>query len=381
MEKARLGIVGTGIVGNLHALTYSRLPHAELVAVCDLDEGRAQEVAARYGASAIYTDYQRLLEHPGIDAISVVTPDFAHREVAVACAEAGKHILVEKPLATTVEDAEAILKATETAGVKLMVDFHNRCNPPFVHAKERVERGDLGTLKYLYARLSNTTFVPTQMLSWASRSSALWFLASHTLDLACWLLEDRPVRVYAVSRSGVLQEKGVDAPDFHVAVVEFAGGAVVTLENAWILPETEPMVYNFKVEVLGSQGSLYINTSDHRAIESYGPDRIELPDVLGLPPGMKHRFAGFMPEAIARFVDAVVYDEPVLASGREALQVTKTLAAIEHSGRVGEAVPVPLLSPRSPPAVWGRRLQQSGTRDPEHPPRSGESTDPSLARA
>ncbi|UCH24456.1 MAG: Gfo/Idh/MocA family oxidoreductase [Trueperaceae bacterium] len=335
MAKVNMGIVGTGIIGELHAFTFSRLPHAELVAVCDLDEARARGVAKTFGAKSVYSDYRALLEDPSIDAVSVVTPDFAHREIAVAAAKAGKHLLVEKPLATTSDDAEAIVKAAEEAGVTLMVDFHNRCNPPFVQAKAQILEGGIGTPKYIYARLSNTTFVPTQMLSWADQSSALWFLASHTLDMACWLLEDTPSRVYALKRSGVLKEKGIDVPDFHVTVVEFAKGAVVTLENAWILPESEPMVYNFKVEVLGSEGSLYINTSDHRTIETFGQKGHQLPDVLGLPPSTEYRFAGFMPEAIARFVDAVAYGAPVLASGREALLVTKTLEAVERSADTG----------------------------------------------
>ena len=203
MKKTGFGVIGTGIVGGAwHAHVYHHLPQAELVAVCDLNESRAREIADRYGVPHVYTDYNKLLARPDIAAVSIATPDFAHREIAVAAAKAGKHILVEKPIATTVEDAEAILRAVDEAGVKLMVDFHNRVNPAFVTTRQAVLNGDLGELKYIYARLSNTTFVPTQMLPWASRSSALWFLASHTLDMSCWLLGDKPTRVYAVSRSG-----------------------------------------------------------------------------------------------------------------------------------------------------------------------------------
>ena len=208
MKKLGFGVIGTGIVGGAwHAHVYHHMPRAELIAVCDLNQGRAREIADKYAVPHVYSDYRDLLARPDIAAVSIATPDFAHREIAVAAAQAGKHILVEKPLATTVEDAEAILRAVEEAGVKLMVDFHNRVNPAFVTAKQSVQNGELGELKYIYARLSNTTFVPMQMLPWASQSSALWFLASHTLDLSCWLLKDQPKRVYAVSRSGILREK------------------------------------------------------------------------------------------------------------------------------------------------------------------------------
>ena len=340
MTKTGFGVIGTGIVGGAwHAHVYHSLPAAELVAVCDLDAGRAREIAERYSVPHVFTDYRDLLARDDIAAVSIATPDFAHREIAVAAAQAGKHILVEKPLATTVEDAEAILAAVEKSGVKLMVDFHNRVSSPFVQARQSVLDGELGELQYIYARLSNTTFVPTQMLPWASKSSALWFLASHTFDMSTWLLNDKPVRVYAVSRSGILRGKGVDTQDFHVAIVEFAGGAVVTLENSWILPETEPNVFNFKMEVLGSEGVLYINTSDNRTVEKYTRDSVSLPDVLGFTlDGNSARMSGFVLEAIARFVDAVVDDKPVLATGAEAALVTRVLCAIEESACTGQPI-------------------------------------------
>jgi len=340
MNKTGFGVIGAGIVGGgLHARVYHQLPQAELVAVCDLDEARARDVAERCGAPHVYTDYRDLLARDDIAAVSIATPDFAHSEIAVAAAQAGKHMLVEKPLATTVEDADAIVEAADAAGVKLMVDFQNRVSPAFLAGRQAVLAGELGELKYIYARLSNTTFVPTQMLPWASKSSALWFLASHTLDMACWLLRDQPTRVYAVSRSGVLKEMGIDTQDFHVAIVEFARGAVVTLENSWILPETEPNVFNLKMELLGSEGVMYINTSDHRMVEQFTRGGLSLPDVLGMPADdSSARLGGFVLEAIARFVDAVVDDAPLLASGEEAALVTRVLTAIEESAQTGRPV-------------------------------------------
>jgi predicted dehydrogenase len=340
MEQVGFGVIGTGIVGGAwHAHVYSRMPKSKLVAVCDLNEQRAQETAQKYGVKKVFTDYRQLLADPEVKAVSIATPDFAHREIAVAAAEAGKHILVEKPLATSVEDAEAMVNAAKKAGVKLAVDFHNRVSPPFANAKQSIVSGELGKPAYIYARLSNTTFVATKMLPWASKSSALWFLASHTMDLAHWLLADEPKRVYAVSRSGILKEMGVDTQDFHVAIVEFKGGAVATLENAWILPETEPMVFNFKFELLGSKGSIYVNTSDNRTVEQYTTKSASLPDVLGITfGGDSPRMSGFVLESIARFVDAVTDNQPVLASGEDGLVVTRVLSAITESAKAGHPI-------------------------------------------
>lgn len=340
MKKVGFGVIGTGIVGGAwHADVYSRMPQSRLVAVCDLDERRASEVAKKYGVNAVYTDYRQLLQNPEVEAVSIATPDYAHREIAVAAAEAGKHMLVEKPLATTVEDGEAMVNAAKKHKVKLAVDFHNRVSPPFVNAKQSAESGELGKLAYIYAHLSNTTWVAREMLPWAARSSALWFLGSHITDMACWLLQDEPKRVYGVSRSGILKEMGIDTQDFHVAIVEFKKGAVFNMENAWILPDTEPMVFNFKFQILGSQGSMYINTSDHRAVQKFTRESASLPDILGITfSGDSPRMSGFVTEAIARFVDAVADDRPLMCSGEEALLVTRILVAVEESARTGRPV-------------------------------------------
>jgi predicted dehydrogenase len=289
-------------------------------------------------ARTYYTDYVQLLAEPDISAVSIATPDFAHSEIALAAAQAGKHILCEKPLATTVEEAQSIVDAAARAGVKLMVDFHNRVNPPFVAARDSVRDGAIGTPSYAYARLSNTTFVPLEMLSWADRSSALYFLGSHAIDIMRFILNDTVARVHAVSRSGILKGLGVDAPDFHIAIAEFERGAVVTFENAWILPRSQPMVYDFKVELLGSEGALYVDSSHHGAFELHSGGRLCYGDVLGVTPTSDLRVGGFVLEAISRFADAVLHDRPVLATGEDGVEATRIVDAIKRSAETGQPI-------------------------------------------
>lgn len=338
MTRAGFALVGAGTFGERHAQAYSRHPAAELVAVCDLNLERAEVVAERYGAGYATDDVSRVLADPAVVAVSVATPDHLHREVAVAAAAAGKQLLVEKPLATTVADAQAIADAARAHGVTLMVDFHNRVNPPMLHAREAIRRGEIGVPRYVYARLSNTTAVPTEMLRWSGRSSALWFLASHMVDLVRWMLDDEPSRVYAVSRSGVLRDLGVDTPDFHVATVEFRGGAVAVFEHAWILPRSQPVVKDLKLEILGSQGSINIDGSHNRILELYGAQRASYPDMLAPPIG--EHLTGFVLDSIAYFVDSVISGAPVLATGADGVAVTRLLCAIEEAASAG--VPVDL---------------------------------------
>jgi predicted dehydrogenase len=334
-QKPGFGVIGAGILGQEHALVFSHTPEVELVAVCDVDADRAKTVARKFGARTWYTDYQELLKNPDIQAVSIATPDFAHRDITLAAAQAGKDILVEKPLATRLEEAEEVAAAVKAAGVKLMVDYQNRVNPPFVTARNSIEAGEIGRPAYGYIRLSNTTWVPMEMIPWGSKTSSLWFLGIHCIDMMRWLLADEIVRVYAVTRSGILKDLGVDTQDFHVAIAEFSKGAVVTFENAWILPRSQPMVYEFKLELLGSEGQININTSHNATIEKHVGGRMVYGDVLGSTPTGPRRLGGFVKEAIAHFVDAVLYDEPVLAGVEDGLAGVRVADAIERSEASG----------------------------------------------
>ncbi len=337
--RTGFALIGAGLFGERHAQAYSRHPAVDFAWVCDLDGERARHIAETYGARRHTTSLAEVLADPEVRAVSIATPDHAHRAVAVAAAEAGKHILVEKPLATTVADAEAIVAAAEAAGVLLMVDFHNRVNPPMVAARDAVRRGDLGTPAYVYTRLSNTVAVPQDMLKWSGNSSALWFLGSHMLDVVGWILDDRPARVYVVSREGILKAKGIDAPDFHVATVEYERGAVAVFEHAWILPRTLNTVKDLKIEILGSEGALYVDGSHNRTLELYTAAKGTFPDML-VPPFGPH-LTGFVLDAVAHFVDSVTDGRPLLATGREGLENTRLITAMIAAAGTGRAVDLP----------------------------------------
>ena len=330
------GVIGTGLWGEMHILTYTTHPGTRLVAVCDVNEAKLKEVTGKYGVKG-YTDYREMLQQePDIAAVSVATPDFAHLEPALAVAKAGKHLLVEKPLATTVADAEAIIRAAQEAGVQLMVDFHNRWNPPFNRAKSAIEAGELGKPRLIYARLNNALFVPTQMLTWAGRSATIWFTGSHVIDLVRWLVGDEVRRVYSVARSGVLKELGVDTPDFFETVLEFRGGAVAVVENCWILPNSEPTGIDFKMQIVGSQGTFQIDPSHNRVIEKY-TDKLTYPDALVMPT-VFGQVKGFAVESIKHFADCIVGGQSPLVTGEDGLAVTRIICAALESAESGQPV-------------------------------------------
>jgi predicted dehydrogenase len=326
-------LIGAGLFGEQHARGYQRHRAVRFEAVCDRDAARAEAIATRYGARRWTADLDSILRDPAIDAVSIATPDHAHRDVALACLAARKHVLIEKPLATSLAEAREIAAAARTSGVKVVIDFHNRLNPPMVAARDARASGELGTPAYVYARLSNRLDVPETMLRWSAQSSALWFLGSHMIDIVCWILGELPTRVFALKRQTILAAKGIAAPDFHVAVLEFPSGVVANFEHAWFLPRTQLAIKDLKLEILGSEGAVYIDGSHNRALEIYGAAKGRFQDVL--VPAYGPRMTGFVLDAIAAFVDTVVDDAPPLATLEDGLANVRIVEKIIESAAAG----------------------------------------------
>ncbi len=339
MSKVGFGLIGCGIWGHMHARAYTASPLARLVSVCDQDPGRAGALAAEFGVSEHGTDWRALLARSDIQAVGIATPDFAHGEIALAALEAGKHVLVEKPLATTVEECERIVATQKSKGSKLMVDFHNRWSIPFVSLRRAIAAGQLGSLLLLNIRLNDTRFVPTRMLSWAAKSSPLQFLGSHVVDLIHFLSGASVTRVYSVSRSAVLKTLGIDTPDFYQSILELSTGGTAMVENCWIVDEHAPNVYDFQCEMIGSEGSAYVNASHHRMAELYCEKGAELLDVAGAA-DLYGKPVGFAMASIQHFIDCVANDTPPMVTGEDGLAVARVLAAIERSAQTGLPVAV-----------------------------------------
>ena len=337
MEQIGFGVIGTGTWGETHLKLYSTESRCRLACICDVNEELLKERAEEYGAESWTTDYKDVLARDDIQAVSIVTPDFLHREIAVAAAEAGKHILLEKPMATTVEECEEINAAVEQAGVTLMIDFHNRFNTPFTQTKAALQAGELGEPQMITLRLNDTIYVPTGMLSWAGNSSVAWFIGSHSVDLIRWLFEDEVVKVYSVARSRVLKGMGIDTPDFFHTILELSRGGVAHIENCWILSESYPTVFDFKVELVGDKGHVMADLSGNRMLQKYTQDGWEYPDVIGNP-NVHGRVVGFTVESIRHFVDCIEQGKQPLVTGADGLAATKVVCAIEESASTGQAV-------------------------------------------
>lgn len=339
MDKVRMALIGAGTWGANHARIYKAHPFAEVVAICDMNREKAEKVAREEGIEKVYTDYNQMLAEVDCDAVAIVTPDFAHVEAAVAAANAKKHILIEKPLATTREGVFTIMEAVKKNGVRAMVDLHNRWSPPFNAAWQSIKNGELGNVYSGYFRLNDCQWVATDLLPWAAKSSVLWFLGSHSFDTLMWLLGSRPTRVYSVSKSGVLKALGVDTVDEYLTTIEFENGAVAQMENGWATPNGNPNTNDIKCTILGDKGMITIDTTHHNMIQKYSDTQTTVPDVLV----QNHIFGqpkGFAYESIRAFIDCLLTGEEFPVSLEDSAVGVLTILAIMESSKTRMPVQV-----------------------------------------
>ncbi|MFJ5532757.1 Gfo/Idh/MocA family protein [Streptomyces sp. NPDC093261] len=280
-----VAVVGFGWMGRVHTQAYVRLPHhfpqlplrPELIAVADEVPGRAEEAAEQYGFADAVRDWRQIAADPRVRAVSVAAPNFLHREIGVAMAEAGKHLWIEKPVGLTVEDARAVADAVAKAGVHGTVGFNYRNAPAVEAARELIASGGIGTVTHARIRLfSDYAAHPESALTWRYErarggSGVLGDLASHGVDLARFLLGEitslaadtavfiperaRPTGATAGHARATGGEPGpVENEDYVNCLLRFASGARGVLEASRVAVG-EQNSYGF--EVHGTEGAVF----------------------------------------------------------------------------------------------------------------------------
>ncbi|MGW1622443.1 Gfo/Idh/MocA family protein [Streptomyces sp. NPDC002172] len=280
-----VAVVGFGWMGRVHSQAYQRVGHhfpqlgvrPELVAVAEEVPGRAEEAAAQFGFTSTARDWREVAADPRVHAVSITAPNFLHREIGVAMAEAGKHIWIEKPVGLTAEDARAVAEAVAKAGVRGTVGFNYRNAPAVAHARELIASGELGTVTHVRVRLfSDYAAHPDGALTWRYERArggggVLGDLASHGVDLARFLLGDieslaadtavfiperaRPTGATAGHTLATGGELGpVENEDYVNCLLRFASGARGVLEACRVSVGEQN---NYGFEVHGTKGAVF----------------------------------------------------------------------------------------------------------------------------
>lgn len=266
----KAGVVGLGILGSQYTTFLDEQPETQVVGVADIRSEIAREVGAPVGAEP-YDDYERMFQEQTLDLAVIATPDPLHRDPVMAAIEAGVPVVIqEKPMATTVEDAEVMLEAAEEAGAWIFVNYANR-GAALARATHYVIReGLLGEVVYGEINLDDNISVPRQLWGdrsrdWAAGSSTAYFLLSHVVDLLHWIMDPAEItEVYAISQRRVLGY----TPDLYDAFLTFDNGAKFRVKAEWI-KHINGLV-EFALDFSGSEGTLrYIKHPGFGEVEGW----------------------------------------------------------------------------------------------------------------
>ncbi|MFJ6124140.1 Gfo/Idh/MocA family protein [Streptomyces griseoviridis] len=358
VDSLGVAVIGFGWMGRVHTQAYARLPHhypllglrPELVAVADEVPGRAEEAAERYGFATATREWRAVLDDPAVDAVSVTAPNFLHREIGVAVAEAGKHLWIEKPVGLDLADARAVADAVARAGVRGAVGFNYRNAPAVERARELIAGGGIGTVTHVRVRLfSDYAAHPEGALSWRFErerggSGVLGDLASHGADLARHLLGDitsvtadtavfvperaRPTGATAGhSRASGGEFGPVENEDYVSCLLRFASGARGVLEACRVSVGEQN---NYGFEVHGTEGSV---SWDFRRMNelavSVGTDYQDQPVSTVYVGPADGEFGAFQPGA----ANAMGYDD------LKVIEAYRFLRSIAEKRSVGASLP------------------------------------------
>ncbi|GGY07568.1 Gfo/Idh/MocA family protein [Streptomyces djakartensis] len=382
VDTLGVAVIGFGWMGRVHTQAYARVRHhyprlplvPELVTVAEEVPGRAEEAAERFGFASTTRDWREVAADPRVRAVSITAPNFLHREIGVAMAEAGKHIWIEKPVGLTAEDAGAVADAVAKAGVQGTVGFNYRNAPAVEAARELIASGELGTVTHVRIRLfSDYAAHPEGALTWRYErerggSGVLGDLASHGADLARFLLGDiasltadtavflperaRPSGATAGHSRALGGELGpVENEDYVSCLLRFASGARGVLEACRVSVGEQN---NYGFEVHGTKGAVFW---DFRRMNELGVSRgttYQDQSVTTVYVGPGHgEFAAFQPGAANamgyddlkvieayRFLRSVAEGTPHGATVTDAVHSAAALDAMARSARGGTWVEV-----------------------------------------
>ncbi|MBI2325514.1 MAG: Gfo/Idh/MocA family oxidoreductase [Chloroflexi bacterium] len=327
VEALRVAVVGAGYWGPNLVRNFNEAPGADVIAVADLSRERLQPIRKRYPSIRITTDHREIMSDRAIDAVAIATPIKTHRALCEEAFAAGKHVLVEKPLAGTVEDAEAIVRAAERAGRTLMVGHTFVYNPAVTTVRRAIERGDLGKIQYIDSQRVNLGLHQFDF-------NVLWDLGPHDVSITLYWLDEEPTWVQVTGGCFVQS----DIEDVVWMTMGFPSGAIAHAHLSWLAPgKIRTMT------VIGSkQMAVYddVTAVEKVKIFDHGVERLE-PDELrrAYRAGDIHSPRVPVTEALQvearHFIDSIRSGTPPISDGNAGLRVVRVLEAGSSSLRLG----------------------------------------------
>jgi scyllo-inositol 2-dehydrogenase (NAD+) len=357
LRQLNVAVIGAGWCGGIRAVTCAGHPLVRDLHLAEVRPERLDEVARMTHPRVATADYRELLAIGDLDACFVsVTPESLHYPIARECLLAGKHLFLEKPIAVERQEADELLAIARRNKVKFTIGYSQRFNPKFAYVRKSIADGTIGRpVSALVSR--HLTRGLGKKITGRTRLSPAAMEATHDIDFVLWCLEPaRPVRVYSQVNYGAMREAtGGDVPDTQYLMVTLDSGLTFVVGAGWSLPPGYPNFSTTWIEMIGTEGALFVDDSHRDVVLNTLRDGMRLP--MSSMPGefVDHSYAGPMKAETIHFLEAVAFDRPVLVTPEQARQVMEVYLAADLSAERGEPVdlraPVPHQASHLPAAA------------------------------
>jgi UDP-N-acetylglucosamine 3-dehydrogenase len=331
VQRVRIGLIGCGLFGESHLQAFRAVPRAEIGALYDIDRSRAEEMARTYSVPRVCDSMEHLIGIPDLSAIDVVTPEETHLEPVLASCKAGKHVFVEKPLATDLEHCDRMIKAAEAAGTTLMVGQIVRFETKAAMLKDEISSGRLGRIVSMHARRNR----PKALIERYGRTHPAIENSIHDIDLMLWYTNDRVRRVRGYDRKAIATRHA----DTFWGILEFDGGSIGVVETIWLLPRTAGVLLDDAFQVVADGG--IANISFFPGSLSFWRDSgFEIPDI-SYDPRVRGSALGALRDELDYFCDCVQRSvQPGVITAREAKNAVRVALALMESARLKQDVEI-----------------------------------------
>ena len=323
MNKLKIAVIGTGLVGSFHAETFFRNPNSELIAVCDIDKEKVNKVANRFKCKA-YNEFESLINTEKLDAISIATPEQIRIAPALLAIEKGLQILLEKPLGRNLEDIENLVNKIKNHNKLISVNFILHEDPRYKLMKEKIKNNEIGEIVSCYARRRGNRFGIEIYAPWTDLISSTLI---HDIQMAMSINNSKPERVFA---EAVIRECAkFNSHDAVMSLIKFTDGSIASFETSWVLPKNQPEFLDPALHVVGDKGSIIIEGSS-MGLQIQTDKSYMKPDLSNWPI-IDSKVEGCLKRNLDKFIEDCVYDNQPDVDLIKAYEVEKIVFAMKKS--------------------------------------------------
>jgi predicted dehydrogenase len=336
------GVIGVGWIGGLRADTLSRTALVDKLHLCDIKPDRLAEVKKLYRPATATLDYNDLIKNDNIRVVYVsTTPEANHHPIARDCLKSGKNVMLEKPIALELWEADELIQLAKRNNLKFTIGYSQRFNPKVAFAKKKITDGTLGKVVSVLVSRHLSRELGKKIAS-RVRLSPVVMESTHDLDFVFWLLEPaKPVRVYSQGAYGYMQPIN-GSHDVMFTTVTMDNGVVVMIGGGWNIPPSFPNYCSTWIEITGTEGALTLDDTQRDNWLNTAARGQEFP--MSTMPGewVDHVFAGGIGPETIHFLEACIRDTGVMVTPESARRVMETYSAADLSADRNEPIDLPL---------------------------------------